>query len=271
MFETSLSFNIHILFTIIGFYIIWNYCVLYKDKLYKSNYKINQTIYQGCYYSFISILAIVILYQDEYSVLENLDFCASYDITSMKGVNTFSLASYYYATIIGWYIVNIVILLLEKYYYQVAQKDCWQMILHHFIIVPIIYCGCHMGIALIGIWILLLHDISDALLHIAKFCKHCNCEIAANIVFVLFAISFAICRFYLLLSYTYSAYTTLLQCKEMYYYLYAYFIVTCILTILNIFWFYLIVRIIYQALKGKELEDIRDECDQDINNNNKLE
>lgn len=249
MYETSFLFNNNIIVTIIGCFIIWHYTI----KCYTNN-KIQQSIYQACYYFMTVVIALIIIY-NEYSILNNLDFCTSYDITSINGVGEFPLISYYYSIIIGWYIYSAIILLYEKYYFNTYQKDFWQMLLHHIIILPIIYIGCHLGFSFIGIWILLLHDVNDVLLHLAKIFK-------STIFFLLFTFSFAICRFILLPQYVYNAYKNIEMCRQIDNYLFMVSIVIYILILLNIYWFYLILCIIYNVLQGKNLKDVRDNKDE---------
>lgn len=139
------------------------------------------------------------------------------------------------------------------------MKDRLQMTTHHLFTLLLQFSSYYFNTMKIGTAIMILHDLSDPLMEIAKIFNYLNCQLGADIFFVLFASSFIYLRDYLYPS-------TII--KEVYEnalskYNYPFYHVTlsCLigLWILHIIWTFMIIKIVLNLVfKGKR-GDLREE------------
>ncbi|KAI3652519.1 hypothetical protein MP228_001944 [Amoeboaphelidium protococcarum] len=147
------------------------------------------------------------------------------------------------------------------------QKDKLQMILHHLVTIALIVTSWYLKQFRIGCIILVLHDISDPIMELAKLSMYAQKQNYANGFFATFAAVFLVsrcvvfpltvlqpCVRYLVSTYGYTKAMTLMPQFPVF------LVLLSILQILHVYWGSLIVKMIYDALtKGNVGEDIRDE------------
>jgi hypothetical protein len=117
----------------------------------------------------------------------------------------------------------------------------------------------------IGSVVLFLHDGSDVLLELAKLFNYCKWQSWTDATFVLFAISFFVCRI-VLLPYR-VLYTTMIDARFLWgvwfpYWFFNIFLLT--LYCLHIFWMSIIAKMAYQFMRtGEVAKDARSDSDDD--------
>ena len=83
---------------------------------------------------------------------------------------------------------------LGALYVEPKMRDRLQMFVHHIVTIFLI-CGSYMfGFWKVGLAIMLLHDISDPLMELAKLTLYCQHRTIANGLFILFASVFVMSR-----------------------------------------------------------------------------
>lgn len=106
---------------------------------------------------------------------------------------------------------------------------------------------------------MILHDISDPLMEIAKICNYVNCKIGADFFFVLFASSFVYLRDYLY-------FTTLVRevyenALKKYNYPFYHVTLSCLvgLWVLHIIWTVMIAKVVINLVYKGRRGDLREE------------
>ncbi|EGZ78048.1 longevity assurance proteins LAG1/LAC1 [Neurospora tetrasperma FGSC 2509] len=87
------------------------------------------------------------------------------------------------------------------------RKDHWQMFTHHIITICLIYASYRYGHTRVGNLILVLMDVVDLFLPLAKCLKYLGHSSACDFMFVVFMISWFVARHVLYLTVCYSVYT----------------------------------------------------------------
>eukprot|EP00249_Psilotum_nudum_P028531 c3782_g1_i1 orf=303-917(+) len=85
----------------------------------------------------------------------------------------------YYTSQCGFYIYNVLSLLI----WEARKKDFSVMMAHHLVALVLIGCSYMTRLFRIGSVVLALHDVTDAILELAKLCKYSGMEICASICF----------------------------------------------------------------------------------------
>ena len=80
----------------------------------------------------------------------------------------------YYFVSFGNYTAQAVAIFIEP-----RLKDFWQMFVHHIITCNLIFFSYWMGLYRVGSVIVLLHDVSDPLMELAKCCHYSNNELVS--------------------------------------------------------------------------------------------
>ncbi|KAJ3201280.1 Ceramide synthase 3 [Dinochytrium kinnereticum] len=151
------------------------------------------------------------------------------------------------------------------------QKDFVALLIHHIATVVVIMASYVLGLYRIGAVIMLLHDVSDPFMEIAKMFVYTGRQKLADIFFILFALVFIFTRNFIFPVYIITAspfYGYHPDGSVIPYGRYDlnYFCVAClcVLCVLHYYWAYLIVRMAIKALVDKKVEgDIRDDEDDD--------
>lgn len=148
-------------------------------------------------------------------------------------------------------------------FYDTYRKDFLEMFAHHVATILLISISYISVLWRIGILVLIAHDFSDIFLELSKICLYMEIPILPDLIFVIFAVSFFICRlivfpFYIIHS-TFdnndaerTPIYRLLQGLLM------------VLVCLHSYWMFLITRMIYRFLAvGGVEKDIRSESEVD--------
>lgn len=199
-----------------------------------------------------------------------------------------------------YYVVQLGAYMHQLMYTEVNRSDAIEMILHHCVTIMLIVGSYLTNFTRIGSFILLLHDVADVFLEIAKVLNYISTpkshqwmkNFLVDPVFAVFAVTFFISRLvlfpYFVLRGIFCSITSvgeavsmmlpesmgfLLQCYDdqmnifkcdflgCYYYIG----LLSTLQILHIFWFYLIARMVYRlAVAGNAGNDIRESDDEDM-------
>jgi ceramide synthetase len=138
------------------------------------------------------------------------------------------------------------------------RKDSKQMFIHHLATLGLLVGSWANNMTRNGTLVLLLHDIADPLLEIAKIFNYIRYEKLCDFFFRTFAIAFAITRlflypFFLLRSSVYDA-VLILPWFDVYYLLNSLMVT---LQFLHIYWAYLIYKVAVKANKSGKVEDSR--------------
>jgi len=150
---------------------------------------------------------------------------------------------------------------LISMYYEPKMKDRLQMTVHHIFTITLLTTSYVFNTMKYGTSIMILHDISDPLMEIAKMFNYANNQWGANIFFVLFAGSFYYLRDWVFPRYIISA--TYFYARTEGYPLYWITFVSLVgLWVLHMIWSYMIWRVFaVNIITGNAKGDIRDESD----------
>jgi len=163
---------------------------------------------------------------------------------------------WYYMVQISFYVWMSVCLI-----WDVRRKDFKQMACHHGVTLGLMLLSYSWQLTNIGALILLLSDIADPFLEMAKMLNYLKKEPASTITFAMFFLSFVGVR--LIIFPAYAIYPSLVQTYPLAQYVgvpYVYYSANGLLIILfglNAFWSYLIVRVLVRTLRGSDLKDDR--------------
>eukprot|EP01026_Neomeris_dumetosa_P075855 TRINITY_DN8078_c0_g3_i1.p2 TRINITY_DN8078_c0_g3~~TRINITY_DN8078_c0_g3_i1.p2 ORF type:complete len:314 (-),score=16.42 TRINITY_DN8078_c0_g3_i1:129-1070(-) len=145
--------------------------------------------------------------------------------------------------------------------WDVRRKDFWAFFVHHILTSAVIILSFSIKFLRGGSMMLLVHDIGDILLEASKLSKYSGLESLASILFVLFTIQWLVLRLgyfpFVLLG---STFTTLPQTVG-YYPPLAHVIQAFLIIIvsIHIYWFGLILKVLYNAVVLKKMDDVREE------------
>lgn len=110
----------------------------------------------------------------------------------------------YYLTEISYYLFSLIAIA-----YEPRMKDRLQMVVHHFVTLTLMFSSYYLYITLptcpplcrntlrYGVAVMILHDIADPLLELAKLFNYMKQEVSANIVFFTFMCTFVYTRVYI--------------------------------------------------------------------------
>lgn len=90
---------------------------------------------------------------------------------------------------LSWYIVGIVLLFLDF-----RRKDFIAMLIHHVATIVMISFSWHVGGVRVGVVVIILHNISDVFLHLAKILNYMDLSVLSHLGLVAFALSFFVLR-----------------------------------------------------------------------------
>ncbi|GIL71788.1 hypothetical protein Vretimale_774 [Volvox reticuliferus] len=147
--------------------------------------------------------------------------------------------------------------------WEVPRSDYWVMQTHHCCTVVLIYYNYISGYQRWGCLIMMLHDINDVIMEIAKCLNYAELHAAANTVFALFVAAWAGLRLYafpaiLIRSTLFDSVRVLGYTPPHYNLLNS---LLCVLCCFHVYWFGLILRVAYMTLRKGQGEDIREKED----------
>lgn len=178
---------------------------------------------------------------------------------------------FYYLNETAFYIHGIFILTAEA-----RRKDHVQMMSHHFIAIALMLLSYAWNFTRVGCLIMVLMDVCDVLLPLAKMIKYMGGSLSCDIVFGLFMLAWLVTRHVLFIlviisihmdvpkynSYKWDPqngfYATVNICT-------GFVVLMGLLQLLQLIWFSTILRVAYRVLTGRGAEDARsdDEGEED--------
>ena len=178
-----------------------------------------------------------------------------------------------YTVYVGFYVHHMLFLFLDT-----RSSDFLALAIHHVITLTVTLASWRMRFTRIGSFVMVLHDVSDVFLEIAKCFKysqkaHPQLSVGADVSFVIFAISFFALRLYIfpvrVMYSTFIQSCTHLSCDtEFSFYncwwtgaFAIFFPLLGGLQVLQIFWGWKVLGVVATVLSGKPLEDPRDDKD----------
>lgn len=164
---------------------------------------------------------------------------------------------WYYNIECGFYIS-----LMITQFIDTKRKDFWQMFAHHTVTLLLLFLSWACNFHRIGVLVLAIHDIADVPLEGAKIAKYCNLQRLADLIFAIFTVIWIYSRCYLLL--TRVIYYTAFEALSIIPFFPAYYIfngLLCLLQILQLAWTWIIVRMVFYALKNDGMRDLRSDSE----------
>eukprot|EP01102_Stenamoeba_stenopodia_P018983 TRINITY_DN7049_c0_g1_i2.p1 TRINITY_DN7049_c0_g1~~TRINITY_DN7049_c0_g1_i2.p1 ORF type:complete len:314 (+),score=32.79 TRINITY_DN7049_c0_g1_i2:125-1066(+) len=150
---------------------------------------------------------------------------------------------------------------------RLKHKDRTIMLVHHVVTILLVVFSYSLSYVRVGSFVFILHDFSDIFLESAKTLHYIDMDGLAHVDFVLFATSFFICRLILFPYRTIWSIITegpYLVDEPIWIHYYTSLPLLGALQVMNVMWFLLILRMIFQGMKkGKMDKDIRSDSDED--------
>lgn len=160
---------------------------------------------------------------------------------------------FFYLLELGYYLCTIVTIFWEP-----KMKDQKQMFTHHLFTICLLATSFYYNTIKYGMVIMILHDVSDPLMELAKMFNYCKSLIWSSFFFGSFAISFIVLRTFIYPRYVISSVCNYARPAG-----YPAFVINYIclngLWFLHIFWSFLIVKILINQLFHGIREDCREE------------
>ncbi len=108
------------------------------------------------------------------------------------GATTPESIRWYYMISIGHYIFSAI-----HMFWEPALKDFYQLLTHHFVTVFLQLVSFYWGLVKYGAAMMLLHDIADPFIEVAKLSLYCNRDRLSDFGFITFTLIFFYTRLYL--------------------------------------------------------------------------
>ncbi|GAA5967986.1 hypothetical protein JCM11641_003689 [Rhodosporidiobolus odoratus] len=170
-----------------------------------------------------------------------------------------------------WYfwIQQIIVLNLEA-----RRKDYYQMFAHHIITTLLMMSSYVLNWTRIGNSILCTMDLADIFLPLAKLFKYTGNDSASDATFAVFLVTWIVTRHVIFPKIIWSLVTESTdfveyawRSKDGYYYSrntqIAFVLLLCALQVILCMWLYLILRVLYIMVRGRSVEDIRSDDEDD--------
>lgn len=164
---------------------------------------------------------------------------------------------WYYNIELGFYISLVVTQFIDT-----KRKDFWQMFVHHIVTILLLVLSWACNFHRMGALVLAIHDIADVPLEGAKLAKYCKKQRLADLVFAIFTITWIYTRCYVLP--TRVIYYSTYEALSILPFFPAYYIfnsLLCLLQILHLAWTWLIMCMVYDALKNDGMRDLRSDSE----------
>lgn len=165
---------------------------------------------------------------------------------------------WYYNIELGFYISLVI-----TQFFDTKRKDFWQMFVHHVVTILLLVLSWACNFHRIGALVLAIHDIADVPMELAKIAKYCKKQRLADLSFAIFTITWIYTRCYMLP--TRVIYYTTYEALSIIEFFPAYYIfngLLCLLQILHLAWTWLIMRIVFDALKNDGMRDLRSDSEE---------
>ncbi|KAI0772573.1 longevity assurance proteins LAG1/LAC1 [Irpex lacteus] len=191
-------------------------------------------------------------------VLDPVDVWINYPHIPLAGPLKF-----YYLTQSAFYLHQILVINAEA-----PRKDHWQMMTHHVITVVLMLGSYFYNFTRIGVLIMMLMDLCDIFLPLAKMLRYLGFSTLCDLTFVLFMGSWLVTRHFLFVLAIISAYTDAkriispvwdpptgrFMTEEV---LAGFSAMLVSLQIIQLVWFWMVCRVAYKVVTGQGAEDSR--------------
>jgi len=200
--------------------------------------KFSESCWKVVFYSVTLVYGLILVYRSEFFVGKILLF-------------PFAELKIYYLYQLGFYFHC----LYAHFAYEVKRSDFWPLLFHHVVTIWLIYFSYVIGFHRIGLLVLICHDPNDVLFEIGKTFVYRKMERMTHITFVLIMVSWVCTR---LLLYPFkvlwsTAIQSLLEIPwDAFPFYYMFNGCLSFLLCLHIYWFFLMLRMLYRVLTGKE-------------------
>lgn len=158
---------------------------------------------------------------------------------------------------LGFYVSLVITQMIDT-----KRKDFWQMFIHHIVTIVLIVLSWACNFHRIGVLVMVIHDVADIPLEGAKLAKYCQYQRLADLIFAIFTLTWIYSRCYLLptrvIYYTSHAALSIVPIFPAYYIFNS---LLCALQLLHIAWTWLIIRIVFYALKNDGMRDLRSDSE----------
>jgi ceramide synthetase len=217
--------------------------------------KFSESLYKLLYYS-LTFYAICYILVKEESIWPDIENCWNY---VLEGQTRSLIVSGYYMFELSFYVSELICIS----WLETKRKDRTVLLVHHIATITLLSISYVYGFHRIGILVLYAHNINDIFLEAAKICKYAGFDDLANVNFVFLILSWIASRlyffpFHIIRSTYYDTYEIVFKNTQ---YLPQYYIANGCLIVLffmHLYWFFLICRIAYNALKNGKTEDERE-------------
>eukprot|EP01084_Bolivina_argentea_P176998 306177_1 len=154
-------------------------------------------------------------------------------------------------------------------FFNPKRKDFIALFIHHWVTLGLMVCSFVSGKLRTGCVTLAIHEYSDIFLESGKLCQYMKFQLGADVFFVFFLLSWIIFRMYsfcykLLYSVAVCGYYTIWNGDKLLIFAAVNILFLCILQCIHIYWFTMILKVIQNKLKGKQIADVRSD-DEHVN------
>jgi len=166
----------------------------------------------------------------------------------------------------------VLVLRLEK-----PRKDFTELVIHHLVTIWLVFWSYTVNLTYIGNAVFLTMDVSDVFLAGAKLCNYLGWETAAAVAFSTFVCVWTYLRHYLNIRIIISVWTQFKTMPEsakrfvpsdgvwmVWWMKYQIIVPIILLQLVNIFWYFLILRVARRAVFGSKLEDERSDDEDEV-------
>ncbi|KAH9292357.1 hypothetical protein KI387_012354, partial [Taxus chinensis] len=232
-----------------------------QKKWKKRHEKFKESAWKCVYYLSAELFELVAIYKESWFTDTQKFWVGPGDqVWPDQKVKTKLKTLYVYAA--GFYTYSF----FAAIFWETRRSDFVLTILHHVATVVVIILSYVLRFARIGSVVLAIHDATDVIMEFSKMLRYIGYDFLPSITFVIFAISWFVLRLvyfpiWIIWSTSYEVLLTLDRSKfrsgPIYYYVFNTLLI-CLL-ILNIYWGFLICRVLVKQTrsKGKVGEDVR--------------
>jgi len=160
--------------------------------------------------------------------------------------------------------------LLVTQFTDVKRKDFWEMFIHHIATLALLTLSWSNQMHRMGSLVLMVHDLADHWMELAKLCKYAGYEKCCDIAFVIFCLTWTYSRIGIFPTWIiYSTTSEAAQLVQMFPVYYIFNFLMTLLLVLHVFWYYLITLIAYRVVcVGALTDDSRSESEESAIENN---
>lgn len=227
--------------------------------------RVMEQFYALIYYGILGPLGVYIMYHSPIWYFDSVAFYENYPHTT----HNLLFKVYYLGQAAFWVQQSVVLVLgLEK-----PRKDFKELVLHHIITIALIWCSYRFHFTRVGLAVFITMDVSDFFLALSKLSNYYNFRIT-GVILVVFIAVWVYLRHYINLKILWSILTTfrtvgpyVLDWENQLYKCWVsqpiVFALLAVLQLVNAYWLFLIIRILYRYLASDALRDERSDEEDD--------